>query len=129
MENKFVLSFIKSKDIRNHLLNIGYNFSTLEKAFVIFHADHKTLNEKHEAYKLLIETEKDTEIPKRWNTNYYPSLFELLNKYIQIEDDIIEEFYYEEKAVYRFKYICGEATEFCEDFSTIYPTLDDCMLQ
>ena len=62
MENSFVLNFIKSKDIREHLLKIGYNFTTAEKAFVIFHADHKTLNEKHEAYKLLIETEENTEI-------------------------------------------------------------------
>lgn len=129
MENNFVLDFIKSKDIKEHLLKLKYNFSTLEKAFVIFHADHKTLSEKHDAYKLLIETEKDTEILKRNNTNYYPSLFELLNKYMEIEDSIIKEFYDEENAVYRFKYMCDDDKEFCEDFSTIYPTLYDCMLQ
>ena len=129
MENSFVLNFIKSKDIREHLLKIGYNFTTAEKAFVIFHADHKTLNEKHEAYKLLIETEENTEILKRKNTNYHPSLFGLLRNYIEIENAIIKEFYDGNKAVYRFKYMCGDDSEFCENYSTIFPTLDDCMLQ
>ena len=36
MENNFVLDFIKSKDIKEHLLKLKYNFSTLEKSFCDF---------------------------------------------------------------------------------------------
>jgi hypothetical protein len=82
-----IFKFINSVAISDHLKSIDYNFSAIEKAFIVFQAESVTLKEKHEAFMEIIATESDTKIEKRPNTQEYPSLFAFLERYMQIENE------------------------------------------
>ena len=85
--------FINSRDIQAYLREIKYEFSTMEKAFLVFQSEQTTINEKLEAYQYLIDKCDDCAIEKRAWTNYYPSLKEFLKKYIAITKRTINGFY------------------------------------
>lgn len=68
---------------------------------------------------------KDEEVPKRVNADYAPSLFALLNKFINTDNRLIEEFYKkDERTVYSYRYICKDDSSFGEDFGRIYSDLE-----
>ena len=69
--------FVNSRDIREHLKKINYQFSTLEAAWLVFQAD-VTLEEKHAAWKEIIDTMPDCEMEERHWTCPRASLYEYL---------------------------------------------------
>lgn len=121
-----IFDFIDSKAISEHLKSINYQCSTIEKAFIVAMSTKATINEKHNAFKSIISNDKDEKIEKRPNTCEYPSLFAFLERYMQIENEIVNEFYNTKEAVFRFRYLCGEDRSFCEDFETVYPSFALC---
>ena len=42
-----ILRFVNSKDIREHLRNIDYEFNSLEAAWLIYQCRDATIDEKH----------------------------------------------------------------------------------
>lgn len=42
-----ILRFVNSKDIRKHLETIGYEFNSLETAWLIYQCRDATIDEKH----------------------------------------------------------------------------------
>ena len=56
-----IYEFINSKDIRAHCEKIGHTFNSIEAAFLIYQSQNHTLEEKHNAWKALIETMTDAE--------------------------------------------------------------------
>lgn len=42
-----ILRFVNSKDIREHLRNIGYEFNSLEAAWLIYQCRDAAIDEKH----------------------------------------------------------------------------------
>ena len=50
-----ILRFINSKDIRNHLKGINYQFNTLEAAWLIYQSTNYTLYEKLDAFEELMQ--------------------------------------------------------------------------
>lgn len=50
-----ILRFINSKDIREHLGNIGYEFNSLEAVWLIYRCRDATIDEKHKAWNEPIE--------------------------------------------------------------------------
>ena len=52
--NSYILQFVNSKDIRKHLGEIGYTFSALEAAWLIWQNQKVTLKEKHRAWNRVI---------------------------------------------------------------------------
>ena len=50
-----ILRFVNSKDIREHIRNIGYEFNSLEAAWLIYQCRDATIDEKHKAWNELIE--------------------------------------------------------------------------
>ena len=60
-----VLRFINSKDIRKHLESIGYEFTSLEAAWLIRRCRSAAIAEKHAAWEELIAAAPDCEIPPR----------------------------------------------------------------
>ncbi len=121
-----IFDFIDSKAISNHLKSINYNCSATEKAFIVAMSTKATIKEKHNAFKCIIANDKDEKIEKRPNTCEYPSLFAFLERYMQIENEIVDEFYDTQDAVFRFRYLCKRDKTFCEDFQTVYPTFALC---
>ena len=87
-----ILRFVNSKDIRKHLEKIGYKFSPLEAAWLIFQWWNATIEERHRAWEELIQTMPDCEVPERLNTRRQKSLHAFLRRYMELEDRFVAEF-------------------------------------
>ena len=126
-----ILRFVNSKDIREHLRNIGYEFNSLEAAWLIYQCRDATIDEKHKAWNELIEKMPDCPIVERLNTVPQDSLHAFLRQYMELEDKYRNEFCGEKRAgtfnedksfVYKFKYIHNDGTEY--DWDTVFSCLD-----
>ena len=47
--------FIDSRDIAEHLKKLGYKFTTLEAAYLVYQSSRATLEEKFTAWEYIIE--------------------------------------------------------------------------
>ena len=88
-----ILRFINSRDIREHLKNIGYKFNSLEAAWLIYQCKSAPFKEKHEAWQELIETMPDCRIEERANTAPQKSLHEYLRQYMECESSLHSRFF------------------------------------
>ena len=101
MEAKMnTFDFINSIDIRDHLKNIGYKFTPLEAAWLVWQSKRHTLNEKHNAWQEIIDTTTDCEVNPRSKFKHKRNLHSFLKKLIEEENAIIDEFYKSENCVY-----------------------------
>ncbi len=124
--------FIDSADVRGYLEEKQYAFSPLEAAFVVWQSRVATLEEKHAAWREIIETMPDTDIScKRWKAPR-ESLHAFLRDYMALEDRLIRGFYdstglhaysYYEPEYYSDPKNCGLLV----DHRRIYHTLDECL--
>ena len=73
-----IFRFINSGVMRKHLKDMGYEFSSLEAAWLIYQCHSAPIGEKHAAWKELIETMPDCEIAERFNTVPQKSLHAFL---------------------------------------------------
>lgn len=106
-----ILRFINSEDIREHLRSIGYKFTSLEAAWLIYQCHGATIKEKHEAWEKLIESMPDCKIEGRRGFGYktYESLHCFLREYMRLEKKYIEEFMVGGSGtVYRIEYHCPD---------------------
>lgn len=100
-----ILGFINSKDVRKHLQEIGYEFNSLETAWLIYHNRKLTHAEKKGAWQELIDTMPDCAIEERNWCEPWESLHEFLRTYISIMDREIEFFYQEEQMGFIYMYV------------------------
>lgn len=77
--------FINSQDIREHLTEIEYQFTSLECAFIVWQSLNHTLAQKWEAWEWLIENTSDCAVPERMNCAGWKSLHGFLKSYIDLE--------------------------------------------
>ena len=126
-----IFRFINSKDIREHLRSIRYEFNSLETAWLIYQCHDATIDEKHKAWNELVETMPDCPIVERLNTVPQDSLHAFLMQYIELEDRYLNEFcderhtdtFYNNKPfVYKFKYIYRDGTEY--EWDTVFSCLN-----
>lgn len=119
-----IYKYIRSKDVREYNEKIGHKFTATESAFLVWLNYEITLKEKHDAWREIMRDMQDEEIAKRPNADYAPSLFALLNKFIETDNRLIDEFYKkDERTVYSYRYICKDDSSFGEDFGRIYSDL------
>ena len=125
-----IFRFINSKDIREHLRKLDYQFNSLETAWLIYQCREATIEEKHKAWEELIETMPDCEILKRFNTAPQPSLHDFLKKFMELEDRFVTQFlednhgdtYADDKPyVYQFEFLYpdGSKMEWHTPFSKV----------
>lgn len=116
-----IYKYIRSKDVREYNEKIGHKFIATESAFLVWLNYEITLKEKHDAWREIMREMPDEEVPKRVNADYAPSLFALLNKFIEADNRLIDEFYKkDERTVYSYRYICKGDSSLGEDFGWIY---------
>lgn len=84
-----LLDFIDSKDIRDYLKRIHYECSPAEAAFLIWQSSSKTLSEKHDAWRWIIDNVPDVSLPARNWFKGWESLHKVLEDYMLIEDGLI----------------------------------------
>ena len=116
--------FIGSRDIREHLAKIDYEMSASECAFVVAKS-MLSLEGKHKAYKKIIDTMKDAQLPDNGG-----SLHDVLKTKMELENILMDVFEQEDRAVYVYSYLdreegrevyadwsrcLNEAFEWCED--------------
>ena len=90
--NQFILQFVNSKDIREHLQSIGYQFNALEASWLIWQSRNTTLQECHQAWERVIREYPDGLIEERMNTKPQPSLHGFLREYMEMENRYLEQF-------------------------------------
>lgn len=110
-----IYRFINSRDVAKHLKKTGYQFSSLEMAWIIWHSAGATVKEKHEAWNELIETTEDCEIPDRMNCAYYESLHKFLSDYMEMEDRVIEHFKRDD-GIFSFSFYDSNTTCYHDEF-------------
>ena len=120
-----ILRFVNSKDIRKHLADIGYGFTPLEAAWLIYGCRDATIAEKHGAWQELIETMPDCPIEKRKHTLPQESLHAFLRKYMALEDRLVREFIEGDPfdtTFYTFEYVTRYDGSY--DFGTVFTRFD-----
>lgn len=118
-----IYEFIESKDIREHCRKIQYKFNSLESAFLIWQSD-KTIQQKHAAYREIIETMPNEKLNERICTGEFEHLHEFLNKYVECENHLLRVFGEQEEAVYMSKvFYHGE----WENEKDVYAAQDVCL--
>ena len=123
-----VFKFVNSKDIREHLRNMDYSFSSIEAAWLIWQSKYTSLNEKHEAWRELIETMPDCEIEERLNAKARPSLHEFLKELMAFENRCIESLKKEEPyCVFSYKCKLPGEKDWENSFKGMCPDFYECL--
>ena len=89
-----ISSFINSKDIREYHKKIGYEYNSLEAAWLVSQCRRLTLKERHEAWKWIIDNMPDQIIGtgRKRKPYYGKSLFKILASYMCMQKQFIDEF-------------------------------------
>lgn len=133
-----ILKFINSNAIRNHLRKINYEFSPVESAFIVWQSEYCSMDEKHKAWKYIINNSADedvldsvTEIYKRSLQECYGNEFglhEYLQCYIDKEKRLAKlAMTDEENTVFSFKTYCGDDWDTCDD-ERLFSNVKDLMI-
>ena len=83
------LKFINSNAVRNHLKDINYEFAPVEAAYVVWQSEYCPMDEKHEAWKHIIDNYADENVIDSVTEIYKSSLQECygnefgLHEYLQ----------------------------------------------
>ena len=111
-----IYSFFNSKDVAKHLKTIDYQFSSLECAYIIWQCKHTSVEEKHTAYKELIESMPDCKIEATEFSDSHESLHKFLEAYMIAEQKLINRFYEDETgSVYTYDWYLEGTNDWLRD--------------
>ena len=100
-----IYQYVNSKDIRAHLEAIGYRFNALEAAWLVYECKNATMEEKHAAWREIIETMPDMEMGFKDYVEPIESLHGFLRDYTAMEQKWFQRFMTPKvTAVYEFEY-------------------------
>ena len=106
-ENMDISRFINSTDIRNYHKKIGYEYNSVEAAWLVSQCHSKTLEEKHEAWQWIIDNMTDMEIVNcgRWVSEKGQTIHKVLADYMEMEKTFVKEFKDSSRGwLYMYKY-------------------------
>jgi len=87
-----IYRYINSVDIAKHLKKIGYQFSPVEKAWLIWQCKTATMAERHRAWDELISTTSDCAVEKMFNVAGWNSIHEMLIGFMRLEYKLLRIF-------------------------------------
>lgn len=122
-----IFRFLNSKDIREHLKQLGYSFTAPEAAFLVWQCRSVTLKEKMAAWREIIRTMPDCSMEERLNMDKMPSIHGFLEQYITLMERLLENFHCEVHAVYSYSGSYQDGSDFAEDYSWLYPDIVSCV--
>lgn len=94
--------FIDSKDIREHLRQIGYSFTAPEAAFLVWRCRNADLKEKFAAWQEMIETMPDCSLTRE-KEEPIENCHEFLRRHIASQETLLREFPDGMNCVYRYE--------------------------
>ena len=132
-----ITTFLNSKDIAEHWKKIGFTCTPVQAAYIIYESHEKSLQEKHAAWKELMETTPDCPFAEGRRKEHMldipetltGSLHAFLRAYMALEDKTLERFYREEANTaygYRSFPESSYEAEWHNDFG-LYRTAQDCI--
>lgn len=114
-----IYRFIDSKDIREHLEKIKYNFSTQEAAYIVWYCRTVSLTEKESAWDEIIKTMPNCSLEERLNMMEIPDFHEFLKNYMELQKKMLKMFREAEQSIYFYE---------IEDYeSKVFSNFDKCM--
>ena len=123
-----IFSFINSRDIRSHLEEIGYRFSSIEAAWIIWQSMDRTWVEKKKAWTELIHVMPDCEIPERFNCKYRESLHRYLEEYMDVVDRQYSEcIKHVPDGVYSYRIHFYGDEDWVQDYGSVYTVYGKCL--
>lgn len=87
-----IFKFINSRDIRDYLKQIKYEFTPQQMAWLIYYSNKTTLQEKYDAWNELIETTPDCEANTLPYFGEAKSLHTLLKKHITLSKKYVDKY-------------------------------------
>lgn len=120
--------FLNSKDVRMHLEAMEYQFSPLEAAWVVYRSKNAALQDKHKAWRSIIETMPDTEIDlEDWEPRR-DSLHAFLQEYMAMESRLLFAFYdLGNLALYNYYEPDFDSVDVMVDHRGVYYDLKSCL--
>ena len=123
-----VFKFINSRDIRDYLKHINYQFSPLEIAWLIWQSRYTSIQEKHIGWQELIDTAHDCEINERPNMRLNMSLHHFLSDLMIFENRCIESIKTQEPyTIFLYKYLLPSDTVWKNESFDFQPNFPACM--
>ena len=95
-----IYNFLNSRDVRKYLQDINYEFTPEQALYVILHNRTKSVKEKHQALTELAESYPDFMLEKRRSHIKPQPLKQYAERYIAIQNRVIEEFFKKESDCY-----------------------------
>ena len=105
-----VYSYINSKDIRKHCIDINHQFGPIATAYLIWQSKGHTIAEKHKAYMEIADKYPDIYFYMReWD---YKGIYlkDFLTKYIEIENKLLSAFDNSQNVFYTYQKVEEEMT-------------------
>ena len=126
-------SFLNSKDIADYWRRIGFICTPLQSAYIVWQNHTKTLQEKHAAWREIVETMPDCIVAEgHRKTNMgisdalAESLYAFLQAFMQLQNQLIERFYRKgDHAVYSYRVLYVGDKDWSED-RWLYDTAEEC---
>ncbi len=87
-----IFEFINSKDVREHLEKLNYQFTTPEAAYIVYQSKKKTLTQKFAMWEEIIKTMSDCSMDERPYMKAIPSFHEFLKAYIELHKKHLDNF-------------------------------------
>ncbi|MCD8207981.1 MAG: hypothetical protein LUD72_08605 [Bacteroidales bacterium] len=116
MVREGIYHYIDSNAIRMYLKTINYSFSALEAAYLIHRCGRVTLDEKFDGWKAIISAFPDCPVKvSREDFFFMDSLHRFLEEYMDLQKQLIEEFYADDDGVYMT--LCNKSCMFSAEES------------
>lgn len=128
-----IISFLNSKDIAEYWHQIGFICTPLQSAYIVWQNHTKTLEEKHTAWREIVETMPDCMVAEgHRKTNMgisdalAGSLHEFLRAFMRLQNKLVERFYQKgDHAVYRYRVLYEGDEDWSKD-RWLYDTAEEC---
>ncbi len=126
--------FINSKDIREYHREINYQYNATEAAWLVYQCRDACVEEKHNAWQWIIDNMEDYEVIERGNYRTYSSIKTMLQKYMELENRLISEFFkIDNNAVYSCSSLYKDNSEkewfdadsLCSDFEACWASREE----
>lgn len=121
--------FINSKDVREYLQELNYQFTAPEAAFVVYRCSSVTLEEKISAWMEIINTMPNCSMEERLNLIRIDSFHSFLKDYVELLKRSIENFISDDGCIYSYAYQETEnnSSEWYGKFETIFSNYEACI--
>lgn len=122
-------ALVNSQTIGKYLRDIGYQFNSLEAAWLIYACEGLGYEEKRVLWLELMENMPDCPIPQRMNCEGWESLHAFLKLYMETVEREYDEFLEDGSAgkyVYRYSFRMSNDSDW-EEYNNVYPSLGKCL--